>query len=93
MKRIISIFSFIFLSGCIEEPQTSWYSDTDTDGYGDPETEVIGDKPDNTYISDNTDCDDTDANINPSVSESVNLIDDDCDEEIDNGFKYVFCDF
>jgi len=68
----------------------SWYKDIDIDGYGDASTEVIGIKPDNTYVADNTDCNDADININPGMAETTNLIDDDCDGVVDNGFKYAF---
>ena len=68
----------------------SWYKDIDIDGYGDATTEVVGIKPDNTYVADNTDCNDADININPGMAETTNFIDDDCDGVVDNGFKYAF---
>lgn len=71
---------------------TSWYKDADTDGFGDPNTEVIGDQPDNTYVTDNTDCDDTSIDINPNAIEAgtADLIDSNCDGDVDPGFKYIF---
>ncbi|MBT3222975.1 MAG: hypothetical protein HN348_28195, partial [Proteobacteria bacterium] len=47
-----------------------WYPDTDKDDFGDPNGEVIYacEKPKN-YVSDNTDCDDTNTDINPEAIE------------------------
>lgn len=67
---------------------TTWYEDADTDGFGNPASTVIGDKPDNTYVTDNTDCDDSNAAINPLAIEVANSIDDDCDGEIDEDIPY-----
>jgi len=80
------------LSACggDDEVATSWYKDADTDKFGDPATEVIGDRPDDTYVTNNTDCDDTRADINPNATETADLVDNDCDGEIDDGFKYAF---
>lgn len=71
---------------------TSWYKDADTDGFGDPNTEVVADQPDSTYVTDNTDCDDTNIDINPNALETgtADLVDSNCDGDVDPGFKYVF---
>ncbi len=65
------------------EPQT-WYADSDGDGYGNPEkTKTSCDKPDN-YVSDNTDCDDTNAEVHPNAREIIgNDIDDNCNGQVD----------
>ena len=42
-----------------------WYADTDGDGYGNPNSTVEAAEQPEGYVSDNTDCDDTDATINP----------------------------
>jgi hypothetical protein len=91
--KLISGAAILFaLSACggDDEVATSWYKDADTDNFGDPATEVIGDQPDNTYVTNNTDCDDTRADINPKAPEKPDLVDNDCDGNIDNGFKYAF---
>ena len=62
----------------------SWYDDADSDGYGDATTYVGAcDQPFGT-VSDATDCDDTDADVNPAADEICNEIDDDCDGLIDD---------
>jgi hypothetical protein len=85
------LFLVIALVACVPKAPTpstpsttSWYKDADSDTYGDPTTEVVAtNKPDNTYVADNNDCDDsiaTGATINPSASEvNTDLIDHDCD--------------
>ena len=74
----------------VSAPATSWYEDTDGDTYGDPDTEFVGDQPDLSWVTDNTDCDDTNANANPSEIEIADRVDNDCDDEVDDGFKYAF---
>jgi large repetitive protein len=63
---------------------TSWYNDTDGDGYGDSDDtgELSCAAPDDT-VADNTDCDDSNAAISPSATESCNEVDDDCDGGVD----------
>jgi len=62
-------------------PTTTWYVDADADGYGDvddPGTSTCDSLSGS--VSDNTDCDDDDADINPGVDEVLDDgIDNDCD--------------
>ncbi|MFK8010348.1 MAG: MopE-related protein, partial [Saprospiraceae bacterium] len=63
----------------------TYYADTDTDGFGDPNNSIQGCSPLSGYVSNNTDCDDTDINVNPSVTEVCDGIDNNCDGQIDEG--------
>lgn len=60
--------------------ESEWYADVDGDGYGDAAaTDSACDAPTG-YVGNAEDCDDTNAAINPSVSEVCgNATDDDCD--------------
>jgi len=58
--------------------QPSWWTDADTDGYGDPGTAVlICTQPAGT-VGNGDDCDDGNAAINPGQVELCNAVDDDC---------------
>ncbi len=63
---------------------TTWYADDDRDGYGDAsDADTDCAQPSGT-VADATDCDDTDAAVNPGEQEVCNGIDDDCDGDIDD---------
>jgi hypothetical protein len=64
----------------------TYYADTDGDGYGagaaflsTATTAPTG------YSVNNTDCNDTNAAVNPGATEVLNSIDDDCDGQVDEG--------
>jgi type IV pilus assembly protein PilY1 len=65
------------------------YEDSDGDSFGNPfaalattsQTLLDG------YVNDNTDCDDTDADIHPGATEECDGKDNDCDGTIDEGFE------
>ncbi|WP_242135110.1 MopE-related protein, partial [Aestuariivivens marinum] len=67
-------------NGQIDEGvKTTYYADTDGDGYGDPASTTQACSAPADYVSDKTDCDDTDANVNPGETEILdNGKDDDC---------------
>ncbi len=63
----------------------SFWPDTDGDGYGDPNAPAVPScvlAPDG-HVDNNLDCDDGDANINPTSTEVCNGVDDDCDDRVD----------
>jgi hypothetical protein len=64
--------------------EVDWYQDSDGDGYGTLDVSVFQCSPPRGYVSSNTDCDDTDATINPSVSDDIDYEDTDCDGWVDD---------
>jgi hypothetical protein len=63
---------------------TTWYFDADGDGWGDTSTSTTACSQPSFYVADGTDCDDTDATVNPGASEACNGVDDDCDGTVDS---------
>ncbi len=62
----------------------TFYRDSDGDGFGDPAFPSAPTcDPEEGYVVDATDCDDTDTAVNPGAEEVCNGIDDDCDGEVD----------
>ncbi|MCP4805196.1 MAG: C-type lectin domain-containing protein [Proteobacteria bacterium] len=64
--------------------QSTWYEDADLDGYGDADVTTEACYEPSGYVSDDTDCDDGDVDVNPAASEECNGIDDDCDGSVDS---------
>ncbi len=59
---------------------STWYADDDGDDYGDSSDSQEGCEQPSGYVSDDTDCDDTDADINPGETEVwYDGTDSDCD--------------
>ncbi len=48
----------------------TFYADADGDGYGDPDTAVLGCSPTSGMVDDSTDCDDSDVLTNPGMAET-----------------------
>ena len=77
-----------------EKPGQRWYIDSDGDNYGGQEV-IQCLRPDNGKLlselangsTGSDDCNDNDPNINPAMSELCNGVDDDCDFDIDEGFR------
>ncbi len=71
---------------------STWYADVDGDGYGDASSsEVACDQPSNT-VSDDSDCDDTDAARNPGEIEVCDGVDNDCDGNTSEDGLVTFVD-
>ena len=67
-----------------EDVQETWYADADDDGFGDASTTTEDCDPPEGFVADPTDCDDTDAAVNPEATEVCNSLDDDCDGLVDD---------
>jgi len=66
-----------------EEGDEVWYADADRDGFGDPTATTTACTPPAGYVEDDSDCDDTDAAINPEAAEVCDGVDNDCDGGVD----------
>jgi hypothetical protein len=64
--------------------QTLWYIDADSDGYGDTTTTTLACTQPSGFVADASDCDDSNASINPIAVEDCNLVDDDCNGIVDD---------
>jgi hypothetical protein len=69
---------------------TTFYYDADGDGFGNIDATMTGCTADEGYVSDSSDCDDTDTAINPGMSEICNGVDDNCDGMIDDNAPFTF---
>jgi hypothetical protein len=67
----------------IDEGCTTYYRDTDEDGYGDPGDYIPDTSPPIGYVATGGDCDDTNGTIHPGATEACNGVDDDCDGTAD----------
>ncbi|MEC8425145.1 MAG: putative metal-binding motif-containing protein, partial [Myxococcota bacterium] len=76
--------------GEIDEPGAvgpgTYYRDADEDGFGDPGHREEACAPSDGFVDDNTDCDDTRADVNPDAPEVCDPfdVDEDCDGAADD---------
>lgn len=63
----------------------TWYADTDGDAYGDPAVATAACSAPSGSVADATDCDDTNAAINPAADEVCDGLDNNCDGQVDLG--------
>ena len=68
----------------------TFYHDNDGDGYGNNVDSIHTETPLQGYVLNNTDCDDTDANVHPGATEICDGKDNDCNGQIDEGVTNTF---
>lgn len=69
---------------------TTYYSDYDMDNFGDAAVFLESCSAPGGYVTDNTDCNDSNPAINPLASEICNTFDDDCDGFVDEEVTSTF---
>ena len=68
------------ITGPDQPALNTYHRDQDSDGYGDTNISVQSESQPSGYVTDNTDCNDSDSSIHPGASEIAgNDIDEDCD--------------
>ncbi len=58
---------------------STWHTDADADGYGDPGSSLDACDQPTGYVADDSDCDDADPATSPAASEICDGVDNDCD--------------
>lgn len=69
---------------------TTFFQDSDSDGFGNPLVSQEACEAPTGYITNNTDCDDTTNLVNPGVAEVCDGIDNNCDGQIDEGMLNTY---
>lgn len=69
---------------------TTFYADTDGDGFGDPNSTAQACAASTGWVSNNKDCNDQLKAANPNATEVCNGIDDDCDTLVDEDVMLTF---
>ncbi len=67
----------------------TYYHDYDGDGYGDPADSLVHCERPASYVTDSSDCDDSNYWRNPGLPELCDEIDNDCDEVVDEDIEDV----
>ena len=73
-----------------EEVTTTFYADSDSDGYGNPDISTETCEQPSGYVPQGTDCDDTQSSVYPGAEEACDGLDNDCNEEIDEGLDSTY---
>lgn len=78
-------------NGTVDEGvKTTWYKDGDADGYGSVATSSQSCTQPSGYVSNATDCNDSNTNIHPNAAETCNYLDDNCNGSTDEGVSITW---
>jgi|GEM_PF-6032535 len=69
---------------------TTYYQDTDGDGYGNSAVSVQACSAPLGFVLNGDDCNDLNGDVNPGVTEICNGLDDDCDGSVDEGLLTIY---
>ncbi|RYZ42154.1 MAG: hypothetical protein EOO71_08965 [Myxococcaceae bacterium] len=73
-----------------EDVKSTFYQDSDGDGFGTPLSFKLVCSAPTGYVSNNQDCNDTNGNVAPGHAEVCNGVDDNCDGVADDGVKVTY---
>jgi hypothetical protein len=71
---------------------STWYADTDGDGYGDPATTAVACTAPTGHVADGSDCDDGEAAVHPGATDTCDGLDNDCDGATDEDAPTWYAD-
>jgi hypothetical protein len=73
-----------------EGVKTAYYLDADRDTQGSPYTSILACVSPTGYVTNNTDCNDSNAAVRTGATEVCDDVDNDCDFQVDEGVKQTF---
>lgn len=73
-----------------ENGTNTYYKDADRDGYGDPAVSIQSCRKTRGYVTDNTDCNDSDRSVHPDDEERCDGKDNNCNGQIDEGLQQTY---
>ena len=69
---------------------TAFYVDSDSDGFGNPSIVVEACETPDGFVTNGSDCDDSNELSYPSANEICDGLDNNCDDEVDEGLNSIF---
>ena len=67
----------------------TYFADVDGDGFGNPNSSQSACSPLTGYVTNNSDCNDANALVKPGASELCNLLDDNCNGQVNEGLVFT----